>query len=616
VRIKLKAFIEGVEIPVVSANRIASTNNSVQCYLDVPPYREVMKIVPGSHVAVFHYVKNNWVLFFSGYYIARTIGFDVNANEYAQLACIGISNGLSHAKIKYLQLPSIYGQMPGHAFEALEPDLSGFVGSETSVTDGATSITSPFMTMMRGFIDSGIGHTLRQTIRNMESYSRYFRRINRAQKITRHLAFADNKSISEVLKQEYLRNVVMNYAGYINNRGDFFELIGLFFPFIFYNWIEIPSPKFQTGGSSGTIKTEPNGVGSVVFKPHTIFSPPPKCNVVFRGQYSNFRFNSDYRSEATRFAAMARLSPLLPISGNQIYYAPRGMDKVVQQSVQDQKLKSDASIFTKEELYRGMVTDYDTIPFSESIIGEQIGNDSVDGYVNLKKAFQDYALYTHSMKKLSTRTMEITGKGLPYMVPGFPAAVIHDSNMIIVGDVLTVSDTVSINGVFQTTVNLGFCRYYGGKSMVDADEVVESISTLKAGIQTPNFFDKTFYSSEINKKVYQPLLGCDSILDDGQENIVEALEELASRYEKATDKESFSDRYNYREIVTEGEYMSLLLGGEYKNMPEDPKRRFAGRWLGLYRVYSSNEGKKPFMKERQEQVINYKKQGGKPYATR
>lgn len=165
---------------------------------------------------------------------------------------------------------------------------------------------------------------------------------------------------------------------------------------------------------------------SQIFRPDCFFAAPPRCNVIFPDQYTQFQFSKNFLQETTRL----RLSVDWLFGGDsggllaEYHFAPA--TKEIQQLA---KKQGNAGIraLLPWEIYSGILPKFESIHEVNYVAGQAERRRGIKG--NITGAATNYAQRTANFNymkyRFASRMCEVTGKFNPFVVCGFPGVVIE-----------------------------------------------------------------------------------------------------------------------------------------------------------------------------------------------
>ncbi len=163
-----------------------------------------------------------------------------------------------------------------------------------------------------------------------------------------------------------------------------------------------------------------------IFRPDCFFAAPPRCNILFPEQYTQFSYSRNFLQEVTRL----RLHEAWEFGINEgileqnIHFAPSM--KVIKEQAKDQGNKSVRALLPWE-IYSGILPKFETIHEINYVAAKTERKRGLRNK-NLSGASKDYAQrvanFNYLKYRFAARTCEIAAKFSPGLVCGFPAAVI------------------------------------------------------------------------------------------------------------------------------------------------------------------------------------------------
>lgn len=173
-------------------------------------------------------------------------------------------------------------------------------------------------------------------------------------------------------------------------------------------------------------KAELDRLHTQIFRPDCFFAAPPKCNVLFPDQYTQFQFSRNFLQEVTRL----RLSVdwLFGASSGgllaEYHFAPA--TKAIKEIAKKQGNSGIRALLPWEQ-YSGILPKFETIHEVNYVAGRSERRRGIKG--NLKGAVVNYAQRTANFNymkyRFAARTCEVSAMFSPQMVCGFPAVIIE-----------------------------------------------------------------------------------------------------------------------------------------------------------------------------------------------
>lgn len=163
--------------------------------------------------------------------------------------------------------------------------------------------------------------------------------------------------------------------------------------------------------------------------PETFFVPPPRCNVIFPDQYTQFNYNRNFIREVSRLALNSGFSfgggggapGINKLLGHR-YFAPN--IRYVENELVRRTAFSAGTNLMPHEVHAGIVPKFEWITD-----GHRWGLEAAREVNETKKTarisyIQRLANFQFFMHRWSSRTMTVAAKFLPNLVAGFPAVII------------------------------------------------------------------------------------------------------------------------------------------------------------------------------------------------
>lgn len=185
----------------------------------------------------------------------------------------------------------------------------------------------------------------------------------------------------------------------------------------------------RTSGSRTKVSRKPaelDRLHTQIFRPDCFFAAPPKCNVLFPDQYTGFQFSRNYLQEVTRLRLS--VSWLFGASSGgllaEYHFAPATKD--IRALAKKQGNRSIRALLPWE-IYSGILPKFETIHTMNYVAGRGERKRGIKG--NLQGAVKNYAQRTANFNymkyRFAARMAEVTSKFNPFIVCGFPMAIIE-----------------------------------------------------------------------------------------------------------------------------------------------------------------------------------------------
>jgi len=218
--------------------------------------------------------------------------------------------------------------------------------------------------------------------------------------------------------------------------------------------------------------------------PETFFVAPPKCNVIFPDQYTQFNYSRNFMREVTRLSVKGGMGiigtrGLTKLLGHH-YFAPNIKD--VRGNSLHRTLAYGSRVLLPHEVHSGIIPKFEWIQQGHRWAARQGG---ASGNKRLEKSkaisyVQRLANFQFFIHRWASRTMSVNMMFNPYLVLGFPAVVFDRASPSpaaraviesilerdvtptqFLGKVGNISHSVSQQGGF-TAVQMTHCRTHRG----------------------------------------------------------------------------------------------------------------------------------------------------------
>lgn len=163
-----------------------------------------------------------------------------------------------------------------------------------------------------------------------------------------------------------------------------------------------------------------------IFRPDCFFAAPPRCNVIFPDQYTSFQFSKNFLQETTRLRLSVdwlfgeNAGPLLA----EYHFAPATKDI---RRLAKQQGNAGIRALLPWEIYSGILPKFESIHEMNYVAGQAERRRGIKG--NIKGAATSYAQRTANFNymkyRFASRMCEVSGKFNPFVVCGFPGAIIE-----------------------------------------------------------------------------------------------------------------------------------------------------------------------------------------------
>lgn len=275
---------------------------------------------------------------------------------------------------------------------------------------------------------------------------------------------------------------------------------------------------------------EPYVLNSCMILPPMQFTAPPNCNVVFPCMYDTITWQHDYDSDVTR--AYFRVSQIF--GGGALTYET----KEIPSSLLNYGKGKDTPALTIEERFKGTNMIEGTVEWSlaQNVVNDSIADDIMskpdeyikdaakgsndkiaamqklynemgtkipgdtgeaaaayrkkrEAFINTVKSYgvekidpptvnqimERHALMKFLMNRFSSRIITVSGQFNPYILCGFPAAILADENKAgykttrsIIGHVVSVRHQINTSGTANTQIVMNCCRFVSEPTDIDS----------------------------------------------------------------------------------------------------------------------------------------------------
>lgn len=284
-----------------------------------------------------------------------------------------------------------------------------------------------------------------------------------------------------------------------------------------------------------------------IFRPDCFFAAPPRCNVFFPDQYTSFQFSRNYLQEITRL----RLSVdwLFGASSGgllaEYHFAPATKD--IRELAKKQGNNGIRALLPWE-IYSGILPKFETIHEMNYVAGRGEKRRGITG--NLQGAVRNYAQRTANFNymkyRFAARFAELNSKFNPFVVCGFPMAVIERPFVVDPQVASGVRDTIIVQSpgllhddmsefVKQAARQLGAPVQYLGMAAAIGHSVTQeggSTSVTMTHARTHRITNDDFLNvfskeltSEVQTEIVSTVLTAEELLRKGDWKLLRFLKE-------------------------------------------------------------------------------------------
>lgn len=278
-----------------------------------------------------------------------------------------------------------------------------------------------------------------------------------------------------------------------------------------------------------------------IFRPDCFFAAPPKCNVIFPEQYTQFSYSRNFLQEVTRLRLQTGMA-FIPSSEKLLasyHYAPAL--KEIQELAKKQGSSGIRALLPWEK-FSGILPKFELVSEVNYIANKrekQIKKNVVGQAVNYA---QRAANFNYLKYRFGARTMEVTGKFNPFLVAGFPGLLITEPFVLDPTQISAALDKAGVTGVKPT----------------DTQDIIGNIGVLASAFKAP-----TQYLGMIASLTHQ--VG----QEGGTTNITmtharshritedDFLQLYAAQYQTGTQTEEVNTVLDAASLISKGDYKNL-----------------------------------------------------------
>ncbi|KYK22762.1 hypothetical protein AYK24_00610 [Thermoplasmatales archaeon SG8-52-4] len=662
--VELKLYLEGVPINFISINIQERLGSAPIAVINFPPKPEISRLLPKTLAHVFYKMKppqveeENYYLIFEGE--LTTIGFSrAQTGAGCQLTFVGLTNNWKNT-YKGITDFSLDTFMKGQ-FLLIGADASASQPDKYKVHDTkpdeekqanfliskfpGTNITARLQQAVRLFTndndsEDAIDQSFKELVFNLADSNPYYGMIHNILKIRDRMYALNNSKALTTLQNESVAEVILRSIDQLNNVVDGSQIIATLLNKIEYEYMEPAAPT----------KDENGNPRSIIFAPQTMFFLPLRCNTIFPDQIMQAGYAHDYSNEITRLVtstppvALSHVPSATPFTMQPKHIAPHA--GFYESTFNEQKLP--AISMTDEEKLRGIN------PYLHTYNDAQLAYSSFWGTYNKKddkgneenpdKAYNTFFekyrtsqlgnyilsinMWQYLKRKYMVRSFSVHTTYTPHRLVGFPGMVLDKELPTIIGKIVTINSTLDANGVGTSTIEFQAPRAYKEYDFSNnANPWTDG--TFDENIDewpgTPFWMDETFNADVIGETL-KPLVnpesadkvtidfhGGDFTFDESNISksniniIAKSISNLKKKYNIYQEKHPFIEKETRRNLMTETDFWSFLLGkstpnyfvdDDYKSYKTDLSYEPRSRQL----TYTTQ----PFVKERRDKVIEAK----------
>lgn len=523
VRQKCRLFLEGREVPFVSATISASVGQPASAIIDLVPEESIKFIRPKTQVHIFvkdsfNFGDLDYYLAFEGEVTGRQMGKS-DSSRYFRVTAVDYSGYWDEARTYFMNhnfLQGMIGQVQTGAPSG--ETIAKAAGADTS-RGAATVISQMIQTMLKGNNKDLVEGVIR-VFKSMNEINLMYRTAwDRLRMNDRVRAFGSGR-IATFLKDLQIEEFLRSYTGANGGLSSLREVLVGIMGLIFHDFVSIPFPSVVSIMDKTGLLEIGKTIGSFLFIPDGYSLPPPRCNVIFPSRIQSIDFVEDFRAAPTRFAFQASFPETgqqLPVLTYETQYYPQSFSDYMFRTKRE-TLTERASLLGASTLLGTDKSSYGSIFYGDrkfKAVGEKsispklrqndflTNEESIRGIfldrelfapgmtalmknttVGARKAFtQEIGKYLFYKKRFGSRNAQAQLMFSPFLVPGFNAILVDDSDagQTLIAKLQSVTHMLSNTGC-ATTVGLGYAR--------DFDEV-DALSGGVGDPPLPKWFDES-----------------------------------------------------------------------------------------------------------------------------
>lgn len=226
--------------------------------------------------------------------------------------------------------------------------------------------------------------------------------------------------------------------------------------------------KTTTAQKTVTTPPELDRLQAQIFRPDCFFAAPPKCNVIFPEQYTQFNYSRNFLQEVTRLRLQTGMA-FIPSSEKLLasyHYAPS------MKEIRDLAKKQGSAgirVLLPWEKFSGILPKFELVSEVNYIANKrekQIKKNVVGQAVNYAQRAANFNFLKY---RFAARSMEVSGKFNPFLVAGFPGLLITQPFIL---DPTQIDTALSAAGV-------------QGAQPTDTQDIISNIGTLAPAFNAP-----------------------------------------------------------------------------------------------------------------------------------
>lgn len=554
-------YINGVEVPATSVSVSTGPNRVSTARINMPPSRYLMGLGRGDRVPVqifylerFYFDRPTWCLLYDGEIVGQT-------------------KSRSGAGKRQLSFDAVdYNSILSKFYPFLIQNVNNIVTAETQTQASAVSTpTAPFpattvllegakrpFDFVMNLLDLFRGENLNDDQASVVAKEFYRPWEERTQYVRRFASSEDDEVFQDEFMFPLLREVqeesvldaVKKIGDRLGSSASYDALIRNVFQHMYYALTSVLAPtSFISDYGGGNVLGRPEGfnddlelvgtsIGQFLCHPRVPFGIPPRFNTIWPSMISDFSYQENYAKQATRtyvgnFHLFNTVQPNR--KGNVKNIVDRALTTAYpgeadyqlrrRKAGNDQNININNFLVYPEEFFRGPTYNNQQTPTWYLYVKDRVKTVETN-------AMRLYASLEHFRQRLSHRTGSVRTVFNPYLVPGFPLAIMDEP-----GDLAThyTAELIQIThnlGQANATTSLSFTHAQSVDEMYELlyEQLLEHtgiyedtrsapihpISYIHERFQTvegaAGYYKRLFYSTEIEDEDAEVLTLFDDIL--------------------------------------------------------------------------------------------------------
>lgn len=467
VRQHVRLFLEGREVPFISASISSVVGQPCVANIDLVPLQKIKFIRPKTQVHIFVRDENifgdkNLYLAFEGEVSGR--GFSKRQdNRAVRITAMDYSTYWEDAKAYFLNAAAAVGKASETVSNGEPPPAQvakALAGKVVPTDTTAESFLIRTLTSQRdsdGNVDLVLGVT--EVLRKLGIVNEFYRAAYERLRVTDRMRAYNFSKLGKFLAGINTDIFLASFAGSNGGIESVQVLLNKILGFVFHEIVCLPFPGKGLDETSA-------GVAQFLFIPDAYTIPPPKCNVLFPNQIIGFSFDDDFRSQPTRYAfrpsfvlpaqdstkTMTYPMQFYPTAFSDFMFGKKTVDTSEGQSLlgpsaiiksADGKTYANIAYGNKKDKAVGtsahpVLREADFLTNEESIRGIYLAMEAYSpNYTALQRAatsttrstfFKDVGAYLFFKKRFAARQCSADIRFNPNIVPGFNALFLDDSD--------------------------------------------------------------------------------------------------------------------------------------------------------------------------------------------